>query len=97
MTRQILKIRNVLMGKGKPMLFWIREIAGWALVVVSLVMIRLAIQYVSVPVDETPGFVQAAVMMFGALGVLRMGILLVRISTAARICLKEQPRAVTAK
>jgi len=69
------------------MLFWIREIAGWVLVLASLWLIRLGLTFVSDPMS--PRIVEASVVMFAALGLLRMGILLIRISTAARICLKE--------
>lgn len=69
------------------MLFWIREIAGWLLVLASLWLIRLGLTFVSDP--TSPRIVEASVVMFAALGLLRMGILLIRISTAARISLKE--------
>lgn len=69
------------------MLFWIREIAGWLLVLASLWLIRLGLTFVSDP--TSPRIVEASVVMFAALGLLRMGILLIRISTAARICMKE--------
>jgi len=69
------------------MLFWIREIAGWVLVLASLWLIRLGLTFVSDP--TSPRIVEASVVMFAALGLLRMGILLIRISTAAKICLKE--------
>lgn len=69
------------------MLFWIREIAGWVLVLGSLWLVRMGLTFVSDP--TTPRIVEASVVMFAALGLLRMGILLIRISTAARICLKE--------
>ena len=69
------------------MLFWIREIAGWLLVLVSLVMVWMGLTFVSD--SDTPRIVEAGLILFAALGLLRMGILLIRISTAARICLKE--------
>ena len=65
-------------------MFWIREIAGWALVVFALVLIQTGLTYVT-NLDR-PKVVEAAVIMFAGLGVLRAGILLIRISTAARIC-----------
>jgi hypothetical protein len=65
-------------------MFWIREIAGWALVVFALVLIQTGLTYVS-NLDR-PKVVEAAVIMIAGLGVLRAGILLIRISTAARIC-----------
>jgi hypothetical protein len=69
------------------MFFWLREIAGWALVAFSLYLIRMGLTYVS---DlENPRIVEAGVVMLAALGVLRAGILLIRISTAARIARNE--------
>ncbi len=65
-------------------MFWIREIAGWALVVFSLMLIQMGLGYVTNP--DRPKVVEAAVIMIVGLGVLRGGILLIRISTAARIC-----------
>ena len=69
------------------MLFWIREIVGWLLVAVSLALVWGGISFVSDP--ESPRVVEAGLLLFAAMALLRMGILLVRISTAARICLKE--------
>lgn len=69
-------------------MFWIREIAGWLLVVISLVLIQTGLGYVANP--ERPKVVEAGVIMFAALGVLRAGILLVRISTAAHICQSQR-------
>ena len=54
------------------------------LVVISLVLIQMGLAYVANP--ERPKVVEAAVIMIAGLGVLRAGILLIRISTAARIC-----------
>lgn len=69
------------------MFFWIREIAGWLLVVLSLYLLRTGLVYVS---DlESPKIIEASIIMFAALGVLRAGILLIRISTTARIALNE--------
>ena len=65
-------------------MFWIREIAGWALVVFALALIQTGLAYVT-NLDR-PKVVEAAVIMFAGLGVLRSGILLIRISTAVRIC-----------
>ncbi len=64
-------------------MFWIREIAGWALVIFALVLIQTGLGYLSNL--ERPKVVEAGVVMLGALGLLRAGVLLIRISTAARI------------
>ena len=65
-------------------MFWIREIAGWALVIFALVLIQTGLGYLS-NLDR-PKVVEAGVVMLGALGLLRAGVFLIRISTAARIC-----------
>ncbi len=65
-------------------MFWAREIAGWALVLFAVYLLRMGLSFV---MDlQTPRIVEAAVMVFAGLGVLRAGIMLVRISTAARVC-----------
>lgn len=66
------------------MWFWIREIVGWILVLVALYLLRVGLVFV---MDvENPGIVEAAILFFAALGVMRAGILLIRISAAARAC-----------
>jgi hypothetical protein len=65
-------------------MFWIREIAGWALVIFAIVLVQTGLGYLS-NLDR-PKVVEAGVVMLGALGVLRAGVFLIRISTAARIC-----------
>ena len=65
-------------------MFLAREIAGWALVLFAVYLLRAGLLFV---MDlETPRIVESAVVMFAGLGVLRAGIMLVRISTAARVC-----------
>ena len=64
-------------------MFWVREIAGWVLVVIGLFLIRTGLVFT---LDlASPRIVEAAVVSFVGLGVLRAGIMLIRISTAARI------------
>ncbi len=63
--------------------FWVREIAGWFLVLVSLYMIRIGLVFLS---DiNSPRIIESAVVMLSGLGVMRCGVLLVRVSTAARL------------
>lgn len=69
------------------MFFWLREIAGWGLVLVALYLVRLGLVFVSDM--ESPRIVEAGVIIFAGLGVLRAGILLIRVSTAARIARSE--------
>jgi hypothetical protein len=62
----------------------VREIAGWLLVLIAIYLIRIAVVFVT---DlESPRVLEAGVIVLGALGILRAGILLVRMATAARIC-----------
>lgn len=72
------------------MWFHVREVAGWLLVVTALYLLWLAVGFLQNP--ETPQIAEAGVTVFAGLGVLRMGILLIRISTAARIVLAESGR-----
>ncbi len=66
------------------MFFWAREIAGWLLVLVSLYMIRIGLVFLN---DiSSPRIIESGVVMLAGLGVMRCGVLLVRVSTAARLC-----------
>ena len=71
-------------------MFWVREIAGWLLVLIALVLIRTALGYIT-DLDK-PALVEAGILVLAGLGVLRAGILLIRISTAARICRLDRPK-----
>ena len=67
--------------------FWAREIAGWLLVLVSLYMLRIGLVFLS---DiNSPRIIESAVVMLAALGVMRCGVLLVRVSTATRLFRNE--------
>ena len=65
-------------------MFWLREVMGWALVAISLIVLRVGMNFAMNTTE--PKIVEAYVVLFAAMGVLRAGILLIRISTAARIC-----------
>jgi hypothetical protein len=65
-------------------MFWLREVMGWALVAISLIVLRVGMNFAMNTTE--PKIVEASVVLFTAMGVLRAGILLIRISTAARIC-----------
>lgn len=69
-------------------MFWIREIAGWALVGCGLWLVNTGLTLVTSM--DSPRIVEAGVVMFAAMAVMRSGILLIRISTAARICRAER-------
>lgn len=73
------------------MFFWIRELAGWALVGGSLFVLRLALGLAMN--SSEPRIVEAAVVLSGALGLLRAGILLIRMSTAARLARMDHDSA----
>jgi len=67
--------------------FWAREIAGWLLILVALYMLRIGLTFLS---DiNAPRIIEGGVVMLTSLGVMRCGILLVRVSTAARLCRDE--------
>lgn len=66
------------------MLIWIREFCGWLLLGLALLLVKIGIDYVS-----TRHVVEAGVVAMMALGLLRAGVLLIRMSTAARIAIKE--------
>ena len=66
------------------MSLWLREIAGWCLVALALVLIQWALLYIS-----NRQVVEAGVVVFMLLGILRAGIALIRVATAARIVARE--------
>lgn len=63
---------------------WLREIAGWSLVALALVLVQWALLYVS-----NRQVVEAGVVVLMLLGILRAGISLIRVATAARIVTRE--------
>lgn len=63
------------------MLYWVREIAGWALLAGSLYLIYRATELVN-----SRSVVEASVLVGASLIVMRCGMLLIRMATAARIC-----------
>ena len=69
------------------MWFWIREVLGWALVATSLAIMNIGINFAKN--TEEPKIFEASVVCFAGLGVLKAGTLLIRISTAARLCRME--------
>lgn len=63
--------------------FWIREIGGWALILIALYLIWIGLGFISNM--QSPKIFEAAVIMLTGLGILRAGILLIRLSTASRL------------
>jgi hypothetical protein len=74
----------------KAMFFWLREIGGWGLIAVSLFLMRMGLAFVSDA--QNPKIIEAAVILLTALGILRAGVLLIRISTAARLTRSEKQK-----
>jgi len=78
---------------GPTMFFWLRELAGWGLILVSLYLIRVGLVFIS---DlENPGIVQAAIVLIAAVGVMRCGVFLIRISAATRAAMTLESSKVT--
>lgn len=73
--------------------YWFREIAGWGLVVIALFMMRVALDFALN--IESPQVVEASIVVIGSTAVLRAGIALIRVSTAARICRLEDAAKTT--
>lgn len=74
------------------MFFWLRELTGWALLILGLFLLRLGIAYISNA--EEPQIIEGGVVIFASGTVLRIAVLLIRVSTAARICLNERKTKV---
>jgi hypothetical protein len=70
--------------QGNVMFFWIRELAGWGLIALSMVLANIALMYVG-----NRQVVEAALVGLILLSFFKGGILLIRISTAARIAMKS--------
>ena len=62
------------------MFFILREVIGWVFVVVALMLIRTALGYV-----ESRQVIEAGIVVFLCSLLMRSGIHLVRVSTAARL------------
>ncbi|MFT7644350.1 MAG: hypothetical protein ACI9G1_006117 [Pirellulaceae bacterium] len=63
------------------MFFWIREIAGWLMVAGGLWMVLTVREYL-----EGRQVIEATVVGFICALLIRCGVALIRVSTAARIC-----------
>lgn len=62
----------------------IRELFGWLLMGLALMLLKIGVDYVS-----NRHVVEAGVVAMMVLGLLRAAVLLIRMSTAARIALRE--------
>lgn len=63
---------------------WMREIGGWCLVALSMILARMVLLYVA-----NRQVVEAGVLVILTLGILRAGISLIRVAAAARIVARE--------
>lgn len=64
-------------------MLWVREIVGWMFLLLALFLLRTA--YLFVTNLETPRVIEAAVLVIAGLGILKGGLVLLRIATAGRI------------
>ena len=62
------------------MFFWFREVIGWALLAAALYLITIALRFV---IDRQ--VMEASIVVFASLAVMRAAVLLIRMNTAARI------------
>ncbi|MEO2035414.1 MAG: hypothetical protein ABGZ35_25325 [Planctomycetaceae bacterium] len=62
------------------MFFWFREAVGWSLLAASLYFIAIALRFVS-----NRQVLEAGIVVFASVAVMRVAVLLIRMNTAARI------------
>jgi hypothetical protein len=72
------------------MRFWIREVAGWGLVVVGLFIFVLVYGLCNQP--RQPMYVEAMIMTVIGIFVFRGGINVLKTAVAARVCQQAQDR-----
>jgi hypothetical protein len=72
------------------MLFWIREIAGWALVVLGLYVFYIVFALLMQP---APRILESGPLAFIGFIIFRGGIHLLKVAVAARICLHAHKQA----
>ena len=70
-------------------MYWLREIAGWALVVLGLFIFFAVYAFCQ---DSPPGIFEAFILMIVGVFVFRGGIHLLKVSVAARLCAKADER-----
>src|SRR5262249_48287033 len=72
--------------KGQPMRFWWRELTGWALVLLSLVVFFLCVWFL---VGSPHYVLESGPRAFSGFIVFRGGIQRLKVAVAARICTQE--------
>jgi hypothetical protein len=73
------------------MRFWMRELAGWLLIVLGLYVFLICY---SILVSPGPHLLEAGPLTFIGFIIFRGGIHLLKVATAARICLHAQRQIV---
>ncbi len=73
------------------MSYWLREIAGWLLILVGLWLMGIVIEYC-----QNRWILEAAILAVMAVFVFRGGIHLLKVAIAARICREAWVRSATA-
>ena len=71
-------------------MFKTREIAGWLLVLFGLYLFRMGLDFVG---DRK--VVEASVVVFAAMAIFRGDIQLIKVATAAHVCLMAEQRVDT--
>ncbi len=78
------------------MFFWLREIAGWGLAVFGVALIWMGVGQLQA-YDIDPRMIEGSVLCATGVMVLRFGIHLIRVATAARIVLVPKGNIVAEK
>jgi hypothetical protein len=71
-------------------MIWLREVAGWLLVVLGLYLFTEMYGFLVPPANERPSPVSAVCVMIVGIFVFWGGIHLLKVAIAARICTQEQ-------
>jgi hypothetical protein len=77
------------------MMYWVREIAGWLLVGVGLLMFLEVYNFLTVTDSAgvlRPRIFEGFILMIPAIFVFRGGLHLLKVAVAARVCAKAQDR-----
>lgn len=78
------------------MFFWLREIAGWLLAALGVYLIWMGVGELQ-SYDVDPRMIEGSVLCATGVMVLRFGIHLIRVATAARIVLVPRGKVVAEK
>lgn len=74
------------------MFFVIREVLGWTLLLIAFGLLWFGLRVVTNA--NEPQIIEGGVIVFAATAVLKAAVLLIRISTAARICRVDSQKEV---